>query len=109
MIPEAFETSFLHCLMGFMLLSANDREHSRVHFHRCKKFLIQGRLDLLQSLGGGQLSQTEAVSPIVVVAKLCQRILQDLSPPDQPDIEAVYWEYYTTLVCSRRNYKEIHD
>jgi hypothetical protein len=81
-----------------MLLSTNDREHSSIHFGRCTKLLLQGRLDLLQFLGGGRLSQVEAVSPIVVVTKLCQRVLQDLSSPNQPDIETVYWEYYTTLV-----------
>jgi hypothetical protein len=51
----------------------------------------------MRSLSGGRLSEKEAVAPIVVVAKLFQRILQDVSPGQQ-DIEAVYWDYLGALV-----------
>jgi len=81
----------------FLILLSTKRGPGLYHANKCVEYLHVGRKEIMQSLSHGSLTEKEAVSPIVVVSKICQTMLSDFTE-GLPDLVSSYEQYFSKLV-----------
>jgi hypothetical protein len=111
-VPHQFVKAWLHCVSYFVLLGV--RPDANLYNHHGQKFfdgLQRGRSDLIELVCKISLKKAEAVPPLVIVMKLCNRLLHDnchrlpLSKGDnQLDLMSSYWTYISQLVSQQPSF-----
>jgi hypothetical protein len=81
----------------FLILLSTKRGPGLYHANKCVEYLHHGRKEIMRSFSHGSLAEKEAVSPIVVVSKICQTMLSDFTG-GLPDLVSSYEQYFSKLV-----------